>query len=234
MNALEQITAAQARLKALPELPVEEWNGPNGRLYSAEQMREYALQALRDESGEAVAKVAQKDCPKCTQAPYQRDAVYRECLCGQYAATGGYTPAAEAAPLTTAAALDEWRRETRERLTNIVNVLERRIEELSADPHGGVFEGLHKLADDMMIESCGDDPDYAVWGPVMGVQMHTFVSRLRRLAYALPQVPEPKVVPYGSDSGVKDYAYGYEKGYSDGWNGCRAAMLAAAPAQGVR
>lgn len=47
-------------------------------------------------------------------------------------------------------------------------------------------------------------------------------------------VPEPKVVPYGSASGEKDYAYGYEKGHADGWNACRAAMIAAAPsAKGV-
>lgn len=53
------MTPALEQIKALPELPVEEWNGPNGRLYSAEQMREYALQALRDEAGEAVGQLAE-------------------------------------------------------------------------------------------------------------------------------------------------------------------------------
>jgi hypothetical protein len=42
-------------------------------------------------------------------------------------------------------------------------------------------------------------------------------------------VPEPKVVPYGSASGEKDYAYGYEKGHADGWNACRNRMLDAIP-----
>jgi hypothetical protein len=44
-----------------------------------------------------------------------------------------------------------------------------------------------------------------------------------------PAMPAAKVVPYGSATGEKDYAYGYEKGYADGWNACREAMLVAAP-----
>lgn len=50
-----------------------------------------------------------------------------------------------------------------------------------------------------------------------------------RAAAAVAEVPEAKVVPYGSASGEKDYAYGYEKGEADGWNACRRAMLSAAP-----
>lgn len=45
----------------------------------------------------------------------------------------------------------------------------------------------------------------------------------------MAQVPLPKVVPYGSESGEKDYAYGYEKGSADGWNACRAAIISATP-----
>lgn len=33
-------------------------------------------------------------------------------------------------------------------------------------------------------------------------------------------LPAPKVVPYGSASGEKDYAYGHEKGVANGWNAC--------------
>lgn len=41
-------------------------------------------------------------------------------------------------------------------------------------------------------------------------------------------VPDPMIVPYGSESGEKDYAYGYEKGRADGWNACRRLALDAA------
>lgn len=38
-------------------------------------------------------------------------------------------------------------------------------------------------------------------------------------------VPDAIVVPYGSESGQKDYAYGYEKGCADGHNRCREETL---------
>lgn len=61
------------------------------------------------------------------------------------------------------------------------------------------------------------------------VRARDIIRAAHKVMRTVAAVPEAKAVPYGSVSGDKDYAYGYEKGVADGWNACRRSVLAAAP-----